>query len=188
MLMRRRPARGVTLLEVLVALVVASVGLMALASLQARALRHTQLSLRRVQAQMVAEEFLERMRANTLVPSDLDHYVFTQPFATQAGQTPPAPGKSCEGAGVVCSVPEMGAFDLIEVRKLVRNLMGPQSALLARRDSSDTELKTLDLWLAWREPRPADPDAALRSAGECPSELQVDDDVTVRCLRWRGRR
>ncbi len=186
--MRRRPAKGVTLLEVLVALVVASVGLMALASLQARALRYTQVSLRKVQAQMLAEEFLERMRANTLASSDLDHYVFIAPYLSQAGQPPPVPGKSCEGAGVVCSVQEMGAFDLFEVRHLVHELLGPDGALLARLDASDADGKTLDLWLAWREPRPADPDAALRPAGECPAELAVDADITVRCQRWRGRR
>lgn len=188
MLIGSQNARGVSLLEVLVALVVASLGLMAFASLQARSLRYTQVSQRRVQAHLLAEEFMERLRANALAAPDLGYYTFAQPFSTQVSQAVPAAAKPCEGAAVVCSIDEMAAFDLAEVRTRVRDLMAPDGALVSRLDVSDTEGHTLDLWLAWREPRPTDTDAALRPAGECPAELGVDDDMTVRCLRWRVRR
>ncbi|GAB6041026.1 type IV pilus modification protein PilV [Endothiovibrio diazotrophicus] len=64
--MSRRPAnrsRGFTLLEVLVALLVLSVGLLGLANLQILGLRSTQGAFLRSQATLLAEELAEKMRA-----------------------------------------------------------------------------------------------------------------------------
>ncbi|MBK7541914.1 MAG: type IV pilus modification protein PilV [Candidatus Competibacteraceae bacterium] len=59
-----KSSAGFTLLEVLVALVVLSVGLLGLASLQVNGLRFNHSAYLRTQATLLAEELADRMRAN----------------------------------------------------------------------------------------------------------------------------
>lgn len=63
----RRPAgsqRGATLIEVLVALLVLSIGLLGVAALQVQALRNSHGAHLRSQATVLATDILDRMRAN----------------------------------------------------------------------------------------------------------------------------
>jgi type IV pilus assembly protein PilV len=62
--LRIERARGFTLLEVLVAVLVFSIGLLGIASLQLAGLRHTHDSHLRAVATMKAAELVDRMRAN----------------------------------------------------------------------------------------------------------------------------
>lgn len=60
----KRRQRGVTLIEVLVAVLVLSIGLIGLAALQVAALQANQISYQRSQATNLAYDVIERMRAN----------------------------------------------------------------------------------------------------------------------------
>ena len=67
---RRKPLqaqRGVALLEVLIAFLILSVGLVGFSALQARALKATQSTLQRTKAVMLANSILDSMRANKAV-------------------------------------------------------------------------------------------------------------------------
>lgn len=61
---RIRHQRGLSLLEVLVAIVILSLGLLGMAGLQAASLRTSQGSFYRAQAAQYADDMAERMRAN----------------------------------------------------------------------------------------------------------------------------
>lgn len=61
---RRAPERGMTLVEVLVALLVLSIGLLGIAALQTTGLRSTQTAGARSQAVMLSYDIIDRMRAN----------------------------------------------------------------------------------------------------------------------------
>jgi type IV pilus assembly protein PilV len=63
-LVARRRQRGLSLIEVLVAMVILSLGLLGMAGLQAAGLRTSQSSFYRAQAAQYAEDMAERMRAN----------------------------------------------------------------------------------------------------------------------------
>lgn len=67
---RQRFERGSTLLEVLIAVVVLSVGLLGLAGLQAASLRVNQTALARSHATVLATDILDRMRANRTAARD----------------------------------------------------------------------------------------------------------------------
>lgn len=60
----QRPSTGFTLIEVLVALIVTSIGLLGLAALQANGLRDNHGAYLRTQASYIASDIAERMRAN----------------------------------------------------------------------------------------------------------------------------
>ena len=62
-----RAQRGVALLEVLIAFLILSVGLVGFSALQARALKATQSTLQRTKAVMLANSILDSMRANKAV-------------------------------------------------------------------------------------------------------------------------
>jgi len=61
---KRKTQRGTTLIEVLVALVVLSVGLLGIAALQMTSLRNNRGAHLRSQAQVLAYDIADRMRAN----------------------------------------------------------------------------------------------------------------------------
>jgi type IV pilus assembly protein PilV len=85
-------AAGFTLLEVLVAVVVLSVGLLGLASLQVNGLRFNHSAYMRTQATLLAEELADRMRANRpgFNANDYDNpaAVLVAACRTPAGCTP----------------------------------------------------------------------------------------------------
>jgi type IV pilus assembly protein PilV len=62
----RKSAAGFTLVEVLVALVVLSIGLLGIASLQVSSLRWNHGASKRSQATLLAYDILDRMRANPI--------------------------------------------------------------------------------------------------------------------------
>lgn len=64
MILGVRPNRGFSLIEVLIALVILSIGLLALAALQATGMRNNHSSYLRGQATLLANDALDRMRAN----------------------------------------------------------------------------------------------------------------------------
>jgi type IV pilus assembly protein PilV len=68
--MRRERCDGMTLVEVLIALVVISVGLLGVAALQMVSLRNSQGSYLRTQATALADDIIDRMRANRTAAID----------------------------------------------------------------------------------------------------------------------
>ena len=76
--------RGFSLIEVMVAVVILAVGLLALAGLQSAALRSTQISYMRTQAGIVAMEMAERMRANKTGVDTLQYQAVSSPPASTA--------------------------------------------------------------------------------------------------------
>ena len=69
-----RLIRGFTLLEVMVALLVLSIGLLGLIALQTTGLRETQMSYSRTQATLLGYDITDRMRAN-VAGVDGDEYI-----------------------------------------------------------------------------------------------------------------
>lgn len=98
--------RGFTLIEVLVSLLVISVGLLAIASLQLLSKRSNYDAAQRTTAAHLAEDLLARMRSN---PVALITYM---PGALLGGSTLAAPATTCIGAGANCSAEELADFDL----------------------------------------------------------------------------
>jgi type IV pilus assembly protein PilV len=71
--LRRGHARGFTLLEMLVALLVLSFGLLGMAGLQATGLRNNSNAYHRTQASVIALDIIERMRANRAAAAKGDY-------------------------------------------------------------------------------------------------------------------
>ncbi len=107
----RRHNGGFTLIEVLVTIVVVSVGLLGLAGLQINGLRANMSSETRSKATLLANDIVERMRANL---TGVDANAYNNIIVNVENCAAPAArlcGNTSAGDAVNCTAPEMAAFD-----------------------------------------------------------------------------
>ena len=108
-----RAQRGIGLIEVLVALVVVSLGVLGIAGMQMTGMQHGSGSLNRTVALTFAEDMAERMRVNAVGGRADDGYDdFDSTARPGLCDAPAAP--YCD-AGEACEPDELAAFDLASV-------------------------------------------------------------------------
>lgn len=112
-----RACRGFTLLEVLVALVVLSVGLLGLSGLQTTSLRNNHSAFLRSQATLVVDQILDSMRTNRA-----EALAEGYDIAYEVGATP----RDCSGG---CTAAEYADMDVADWRAQVGRLPGGQGAI-----------------------------------------------------------
>jgi type IV pilus assembly protein PilV len=180
---RRHFQLGATLIEALVSIVIASLGLLALAGINASATRYSKMSQFRATATLLASDITERMRANRSATTATNYAFSTTSFVDQAS-VGSQPTPSCEAATDTCTEAQIAAADLWRWRQAVRESLPNGSVFLA---ADATTPNVIDLWLAWRDPAVEATDEVVRAGGalECPNDLAVTDDPTVRCIFFR---
>jgi type IV pilus assembly protein PilV len=179
---RKKSQAGASLIEVLVSIVIASIGLLGLAGINAASVKYSKMSQYRSTATQLVNDISERIRANNTSGGVLASYVLRTTFAAQA-TLPSAPTPACTAVSDSCTAAQMAAADLQQWRATVRSRL-PEGAVSLRADAGT--VGAFDLWIAWRDPALADADEAPRvGAGECSSDLDVVADVSVRCLYFR---
>lgn len=136
-------ASGFTLLEVLVALVVLSIGLLGLSGLQSNSLRNNYNALQRSQATILTSDIIDRMRANragavtgryNIEYSDDDPDAFT-----------------CTPVTGGCNESQVAQMDLSEWRTYVKRLPAGQSKV------SVDAAGVVEIEVCWGEARGEDP-------------------------------
>lgn len=178
-----RHSRGVSLLEVLVSVLLAAIGLLALAGANVSAVRYSKMSQYRSTATMLAQDIGERIRANKL---GLGSYTYTTSWASQSGAI--ADDTSCETAN--CTAATLAAYDLATWRKVVRDQLPQGSVFISIQGSVGA-----DVWIAWRDPAVANAsenstdsrNTAADTAKECPPTALgfAPPDESVRCSFFR---
>ena len=101
--LRIAEARGFTLVEVLVALLVLAVGMLGLAVLLVEGLQGSRSAIEHTQAVNLAADIAERMRSNRAAASAYD---------TAEGTPEPRIDAACEDAAGPCDPPAMASHDL----------------------------------------------------------------------------
>jgi type IV pilus assembly protein PilV len=182
---QRRRMQGVSLIEVLVSIVIASIALLALAGVNAAALRYTKMSQYRATATQLAADMGERMRANkgtSAANSGIfgGAYDFTTDFAGQADAAS-LPAQLCNTAASSCTVAEIAALDLAQWRILVRNQL-PEGSVFLQTQAAQV---AVNLWVIWRDPAVAANDEVPALVGECPDGLNRNADASIRCSYFR---
>ena len=100
---------GATLIEVMVALVILSIGLLGLASLQLTGISSNSSSEKRTQAAIVANDLIERMRANPAGVNAGDYAGVN--YTTINCATPPTSCENLSSGAVGCTTADMATFD-----------------------------------------------------------------------------
>jgi len=115
---KRASSKGFTLIEVLVTIVVVSIGLLGLAGLQISGLRANVSSEARSKATLLASDIIERMRANPLGvqntnPAADNQYANIDTSTLNCGTNPDPFCSNYSGGGTAqnCTAAQMAAFD-----------------------------------------------------------------------------
>lgn len=155
MLIRSSPRklhRGVTLIEVLVALVVMSIGMLGIAGLQVATAQFQQGSRVRGMLAPMLSDIAGRIRTNPDQAGDnaatgatyTSAYVLSDTWSAQQSATLTV-SKNCEQDGVSCSTSERSSYDMIAWRQRVRAAV-PQGAAMVSGDRASGFQVTF-MWL-----------------------------------------
>ena len=136
--------RGITLIESMVALVIAALGILGILGVQMRTLSDTSTTVRRAQAIRLIDDLGERMRTNPNAMVNLGSYVSN--FATN-----PAVGTCASG----CDHTALAAYDLAVWKQAVRNSLPLGQAEIfippAEAGVAAAQRRQLGVMIAWRE-------------------------------------
>lgn len=114
-----------TLVEVMIALLILSVGLLGLAGLQINGLRGTSGANSRVQATFIITDMVERMHANSVAVNTTLSYAAVVLNANACGN---APANDCRAGA--CDTAQLATFDNFEICQAMADTM-PASANLS---------------------------------------------------------
>ena len=159
---------GATLVEVLMAMLLMSFGVLAMTAMQAHAIQHSQTTESRARATLLAHDLADRMRAN---PAPLGRWEAYDLVATYTPATPTATA-ACQGPAA-CTFDEMAEADLAQWQQQLA------SSLPQGRGHVRTVGTHADVWVLWDE---AD-HASAQAHDSCPNGLSLSPHT--RCLYVR---
>ena len=107
---------GFTMVEVLVSMIIFSVGLIGIAKMQVVAKQSNYDAVQRVAATSIAEDLLSRMRSNHEVLSDYVSNTGSTTLGSNSISTQPSPNCS---SGSTCTATQLAAHDLWEIEQLL---------------------------------------------------------------------
>ena len=177
---RRRRHAGVSLIEVLVAMLVVSFGVLAMSGLLSNATRYGKTSEFRAIATLLANDIGDRMRAN--MPGVTGgSYALAKEY--ERLDSPPDADPSCV-EGAPCTPAALAAKDLTDWRRaLYFGLPGGAGYVSVSADGS-----AADVWVGWTDPGAVEEAfAGDEEAGrkECPDAFAGNAEPRPRCVYFR---
>ena len=145
--MRRQPqirstARGFSIVEVLVALVVLATGMLGIASLYVTTLRASGSAISRMQAVNLASDLADRIRANRTAGA-----AYEGPAAADEAEA-----KNCVGSGADCSPAQIAASDLFFWNNQIASALPGNPTGTVTHTAGAGSLATYQITIAWTEP------------------------------------
>ncbi len=197
-----RRGRGFTLIEILVTVLILSIGLLGIAGLQAATSRYKINSWVRGSTALLFSDLADRVRANPTAAGNpfneattASSYTLQTPWDTQAGAAPTAPAMSCLSAS--CTPTQRAAYDMALWQQNVRRQMPSGSAWVTGNRAQGINVTVMwldkqfvgtgasnaDLAASLSCPAPpAAPLTGMARATCCPVGAAVADGV--RCLNF----
>lgn len=154
--------QGITLLESLIAIVVAAIGILGILGVQLRTLSDTQTTVNRAQAIRMIEDLGERMKVNPNALSNINSYSIGWDTATGDPALTPRANKLCNTSP--CTSGEMAAYDIREWKRVVEGTLPLGSAsVFAATGEGVGNSRLLGVMISWRE-NERDTSAAYKDA------------------------
>ncbi|MGN6526132.1 MAG: type IV pilus modification protein PilV [Burkholderiaceae bacterium] len=172
---RAHPARGFSMIEVLVSMFIVSMGVLAVAGLIQAAARYGKTSEERTTATLLANDIADRIRAN---PAGAGGYEFVSSAWPVA---PAAPGAPCNRAAP-CPPGALAQADLAGWTSRLRALLPLGSAYVKYRPAAGSGGPAMDVWVGWRDAGTLPAVASTARTGtECPRAWSAAS-ASVRCI------
>ena len=141
--MKYRKQHGFSLIEVLIALLVVSFGLLGVANLQMTGISQSRSGFERSQAALLANELVERIRANLPAAANGNYNL-------ASGAAAPTPTSNCIGVDANCSPADMAAADLSVWQQHVEEVLNGTDAQILVTVSAGVA-NSVTLTLDWGE-------------------------------------
>jgi type IV pilus assembly protein PilV len=175
----RAPMHGFSLVEVLVAMFVVAMGILALAGLLQASARYSKMSELRSTATLLANDIADRIRANP-VGAELGaggYDLTAKAFPTALA----APHAACTSEAP-CGPAELARADLAAWTARLRATLPRGSAWVQFHAAKAPAPDFVDVWVGWADPLTLAPGISTeRSGAECPSDWKTTDS-SVRCI------
>lgn len=172
---KRRPSQGFSLIEVLVALLILSIGVVGVTGVQLSSIKFNQVSQQRSYAAQHALSITERMRSNLEgVRPPANFYIFDWPFATIPSKVPAAPAGDCTAPAAACTPQQMANKNLNQwLTQLAASLPSGRGTIT---QNSALVGAPYVVTVMWEE---KELNLALSQSSHCP----VGTPATVQCVR-----
>ena len=132
--------RGISLIESLVALVVAALGILGIVGVQMRTLADTQTSVRRAEAILLIEDLSERMKVNPNALNNLASY--TSGFGDEI---------TLSSCATNCTSAQQASYDVAQWKQTVKDKLPLGEASLFLAPGEDQGHRQLGVIISWRE-------------------------------------
>lgn len=149
-----RGQRGFTLLEVLIAVLVMSIGLLGVGTLQFTSLKGSQDAYVRSQAAFLAYGITDSMRVN--LPA-----ARTGQYDVALGGTFSSTTKTCIGAAANCTPPELAVFDLMSWKQDLGQTLVEGNGTIATDVDPITGVATVTVTVWWKSMQGSGEDQSL---------------------------
>jgi type IV pilus assembly protein PilV len=138
--------RGITLIESLVAIVIAALGILGILGVQMRTLTDTQTAVRRAQAIRLIEDLSERMKVSPNALLNIKDY--------ESGYSEKGSDLTATTCDITaCTPAQQAKYDLKQWKTTVQQTLpgGQASVFLAPGETADPNRRQLGVIIAWRE-------------------------------------
>lgn len=178
-----RLQRGTSLIEILVSILILTMGVLAMAGLHTASLRYSKTSEFRTTAVHLAEDLAEKMRANS---AGVINGNYTRQVAWQANlPAQDVPPIACDAACPPALIAQqVAANDLAQWLNQARAALSGAGLYIQPAIAGSARA---DLWVSWLEPdgrtENAAAEAQINAAYACPAAM--NGPANLRCLRLR---
>jgi type IV pilus assembly protein PilV len=177
----RSRAGGVSLIEVLVALLVVSLGILAMSGLLTNSTRYGKTSEFRAVATLLANDIADRMRANKAGVT-ANRYVLNDKYQ-RLSSPPPVDNRCTEAAPCVDDPATMAAKDLADWKRALYFGLPEGAGYVSVKADDHT---AADVWVAWTDPAAVEEVLMAADArDECPDAFADGVDPRPRCIYFR---
>ena len=169
---------GTSLLEVLISMVLLTVGLLAMAGLSASSASYNKLSQIRGTAAMLVNDYAERARTNRAGfdaggYANNSAYAFTKTLNTLSGCS--------DAVSSPCTAATLATYDQNEWQNLLRTRLPGGDAYVITSLTATTQQRDMDIWIMWTEKQL---DTGLNlSQSNCPTGANAGSDV--KCMYFK---
>lgn len=175
----RLRAAGFSLVEVLVAMFVVAMGILALAGLLQASTRYSKMSELRSTATLLANDIADRIRAN---PMGGELGVGGYDLADHGFPSPLVPPRAACTSDAPCAPGDLAKADLADWTARVKATLPKGSAWVELHVGRPPAPDSVDVWVGWADPLTLSPGISTdRSGTECPAAWKAVEP-SVRCV------
>lgn len=174
---------GSSLIEVLVAILLVSVGLLGIAGLSGATFGYNKVSQLRLTGQALVNDYADRARVN-IYGFDLNGYNIALADTLPAAITPDPDLDTKVEANAATAAQNVAQFDRRAFMTSVADRLPMGKAVVMGAPSATA--RDMDIWLLWQEPQ-ADAGDSLFGAGQgnCPDNLSTADKALYSCMYFK---